>query len=128
MLRYITLLWQLFAHMMSWVYTEKHLIKIISGTMSKILTFSKSLFKLLSPTQNKNNRETKNFFQHFFQLHCCYFTLTAKNLSQFWSIEQRYTYRVLQKLQMKLMFLNVWAEPAVFGSTKIALKFKYIFK
>ena len=38
---------------------------------------------------------------------------------------QRYTYRVLQTIQMKLIFLCVWAEPAVLGSAKTALKFKY---
>jgi hypothetical protein len=37
---------------------------------------------------------------------------------------QRYTYRVLQTIQMKLILLCVWAEPAVLGSTKTALKFK----
>ena len=38
---------------------------------------------------------------------------------------QRYTYRVLQTIQMKLILLCVGAEPAVLGSTKSALKFKY---
>ena len=38
---------------------------------------------------------------------------------------QRYTYRVLQTIQMKLILLCVWAESAVLGSTKTALKFKY---
>ena len=38
---------------------------------------------------------------------------------------QRYTYRVLQTIQMKLILLCVWAEPAVLGSAKTALKFKY---
>ena len=38
---------------------------------------------------------------------------------------QRYTYRVLQTIQMKLIRLCVWAEPAVLGSAKTALKFKY---
>ena len=38
---------------------------------------------------------------------------------------QRYTYRVLQTIQMKLILLCVWAEPAVLGSNKTALKFKY---
>ena len=41
---------------------------------------------------------------------------------------QRYTYRVLQTIQIKLIRLCVWAEPAVLGSTKIALKFKLKFK
>jgi hypothetical protein len=39
--------------------------------------------------------------------------------------DQRYTYRVLQTIQMKLILLCVWAEPAILGSTKTALKFKY---
>ena len=36
-----------------------------------------------------------------------------------------YTYRVLQTIQMKLILLCVWAEWAVLGSAKTALKFKY---
>ena len=38
---------------------------------------------------------------------------------------QRYTYRVLQTIQMKLILLCVRAEPAVLGSAKTASKFKY---
>ena len=38
---------------------------------------------------------------------------------------QRYTYRVLQTIQMKLIILCVWAERAILGSDKTALKFKY---
>ena len=34
-------------------------------------------------------------------------------------------YRVLQTIQMRLKLLYVWAEPAVLGSAKTALKFKY---
>ena len=44
--------------------------------------------------------------------------------SGFPSLYQRYTYRVLQTIQMKLIPLCVWAEQAVLGSTKSALKFK----
>ena len=39
--------------------------------------------------------------------------------------EQRYTYRVLQTILMKLILLCVSAEWAVLGSAKTALKFKY---
>ena len=39
--------------------------------------------------------------------------------------KQRYTYRVLQTIQMKLIFVCVWAEPAILGSAKTALKFKF---
>ena len=38
---------------------------------------------------------------------------------------QRYTYRVLQPIQMNLTLLWVWAEWAVLGRAKTALKFKY---
>ena len=41
------------------------------------------------------------------------------------SLCQRYTYREIQTIQMKLILLCVWAEPAVLGSTKTALKLKY---
>ena len=40
----------------------------------------------------------------------------------------RYTYKVLQTTQMKLILLCVWAEPAVLGSIKTALKLKYEIK
>ena len=36
---------------------------------------------------------------------------------------QRCTYRVLQTIQVKLILLFVWAEPAVLDSGKSALKF-----
>ena len=42
-----------------------------------------------------------------------------------WTIQQRYTYRVLQTIQMKLILLWVWADRAVLGRAKTALKFKY---
>ena len=38
---------------------------------------------------------------------------------------ERQRYTVLQTIQMKLILLCVWAEPAVLGSAKTALKFKY---
>ena len=38
---------------------------------------------------------------------------------------QRYRYRVLQTIQMKHILLSVWAEQAVLGSAKTALRFKY---
>ena len=39
-------------------------------------------------------------------------------------VYQRYTYRVLQTIQMKLMLSYVWPELAVLGSTKTAQKLK----
>ena len=46
---------------------------------------------------------------------------------QIWllGLRQRYTYWVLQTIQMKPMLLCVWAEPDVWGSTKTALNLKY---
>ena len=41
---------------------------------------------------------------------------------------QRYTYRVLQTVQVKLILLCVWAEQAVLGNAKTELKFKYEIK
>ena len=40
-------------------------------------------------------------------------------------MSQSYIYQVLQTIQMKLILLCVWAEPAVLGSAKTALKFIY---
>ena len=45
--------------------------------------------------------------------------------SQAYILGQRYTHRVLQTIQMKLILLFVWAELAVLGSAKTILKFKY---
>ena len=45
--------------------------------------------------------------------------------NQGWINSQRYTYRVLQTIQMKIILLWVWAERAVLGRAKTALKFKY---
>ena len=57
--------------------------------------------------------------------HRSYYTTESKSF--WWDIfsfcSQRYTYRVLQIIQMKLLYF--WAEPAVLGRTKTALKFKY---
>ena len=41
------------------------------------------------------------------------------------SLDQRYTYSVIQTIWMKLILLCVWAKRAVLGSAKTALKFKY---
>ena len=41
------------------------------------------------------------------------------NMQMFWCFQS--TYRVLQTIQMKLILLCVWAEPAVLGSAKTAL-------
>ena len=38
---------------------------------------------------------------------------------------QRYTYRVLQTIQIKFILLCVWAEPAVLVSTTTTLELKY---
>ena len=56
---------------------------------------------------------------------CFVFIMWRKYLRHFWVVCQRYTYRVLQTIQMKLILLYVWAEPAVLGSTRTALKVKY---
>ena len=49
----------------------------------------------------------------------------AKGMKKKAEGKQRYTYRVLQTIQMKLILLWVWAERVVLGRTKTALKFKY---
>ena len=56
-----------------------------------------------------------NPFQHNNKADAIYKRLTS----------QRYTYRVLQTIQLKLIILCVWAEQAVLDSVKTALKFKY---
>ena len=44
---------------------------------------------------------------------------------QFSPFSQRYTYWVLQTIQMKLILLNVVAEGVLLESAKTALEFKY---
>ena len=46
-------------------------------------------------------------------------------LSDYPGPTQKYTYRVLQTIQMKLIFLWVWVEQAIMGRAKTALNFKY---
>ena len=38
---------------------------------------------------------------------------------------ERYIYRVLQTIQMRLILLCIWAEKAVLASARSTLKFKY---
>ena len=47
-----------------------------------------------------------------------------RTCEEWYELRQRYTYRVLQTIQMKLILLCVWAELAVL-STITALKFNY---
>ena len=44
---------------------------------------------------------------------------------EFLDARQRYTYRVLQTIQIELILLCVWAESVILGSAKTALKIKY---
>ena len=53
------------------------------------------------------------------------FGMGNRNILCTLSCAQRYTYRVLQTIQVKLILLCVLAEPAILGSTKTALRFKY---
>ena len=57
----------------------------------------------------------------FYMVKSCF----LKKHRGFSSLLQKYKYRVLQTIQMKLILLCVWAEPAVLGSTTTALNFKY---
>ena len=54
---------------------------------------------------------------HFLLLITSYLVTYTRN--------QRYTYRVLQTIQMKLIQICVWPERAILGSAKTVLKFKY---
>ena len=54
-----------------------------------------------------------------------YLTHEVSRSKSKWYGHQRYTYRVLQTIQLKLILLWVWAERAVLGRAKTALKFKY---
>ena len=54
-----------------------------------------------------------------------FFLCLATKFATFSCQNQRYTYRVLQTIQKKLILLCVWADPAILGSTKTALNFKY---
>ena len=60
-------------------------------------------------------------------LHSTYKYVLQQSKQGVWGLprDMHYTYRVLQTIQMKLILLCVWAEPAILGSTKTALKFKY---
>ena len=60
-------------------------------------------------------------WQHFGYLLLQQYT----SIHHIYSFDQRYTYRVLQTIQMKRILFCVLAGWAVLGSTKTGLKFKY---
>ena len=55
-------------------------------------------------------------------MHCMKNNVSSEIIQRLY---QRYTYRVLQAIQMKLVLLCVRAERAVLGIDKTALKFKH---
>ena len=69
--------------------------------------------KIYAPSFNLTNIATKQI------------TIAMNSLFVFSSLTQSYIYQVLQTIQMKLILLCVWAEPAVLGSAKTAVKFIY---
>ena len=75
----------------------------------KVDDFGISLDKIWSASRT-TEAQTGN------SLHC-----TAENSLPL----QSYIYQVLQTIQMKLILLCVWAEPAVLGSATNAVKFIY---
>ena len=62
---------------------------------------------------------------HSYQNFCGLVVMMPAFRTEDWGLIQRYTDRVLQTIQMKLTLLWVWAEWAVLGRAKTALKFKY---
>ena len=70
----------------------------------------------------KNHRKK---YQRFGSLKTVSFLIYQHLISHIWMYGQRYTYRVLQTIQIKLVLLCVWADPASLSSTKTALKLKY---
>ena len=85
-----------------WPYTVAHTIDCVC---SKML----------------NHGLNHGLFLSLFKLIPCHIHLIVLVLG----VGQRYTYRVLQTIQMKVILLSVWAEGAVLGRAKTALKFKY---
>ena len=101
------------------------------GRMANFLAFIASkIFRPMEPpyTYLKN---VSNNVAHF-DVSKIYETLKKNTLNFLWAkkhfqlcLTQRYTYRVLQTIQMKLILLCVWAEWAILGSAKTGLRFKY---
>ena len=69
------------------------------------------------------NQMNKNLDRNFCYKDYCQQGETLKFM--FSKKAQSYIYQVLQTIQMKLILLCVWAESAVLGSAKTALKFIY---
>ena len=67
----------------------------------------------------------KNGWSKFVALFIKWVVSNLKCKGSISGVSQRYTYRVLQTIQMQLILLCVWAEWAILGSAKTALKFKY---
>ena len=88
--------------------TTKFIFKIITDLYHFFVYSSTSPVRILSDTRwQQNSLNISKEFQSY--------------LISAWN--QRYTYRVLQTIQMKLILLCVWAERAILGSAKTALKF-----
>ena len=93
--------------------------------MCHVLIF---LFSKLHFSAPRISLVNHNHFHKTFQylLSSLFAELQDISTPDFSTPSQRYTtYRVLQTIQMKLILLCVWAEPAALGSIKTALKFKY---
>ena len=86
---------------------------VTDGLKRALKSFGNALGKDLS----RNGRNTSTIF-------ILNFSPRSTLRVDFLDHNQRYTYRVLQTIQMKLTLLCVWAKRAVLGSAKTALKFK----
>ena len=96
-------------------------LEAIDGNKTKLIVIANVVWDKQTILKSKIETETINGMKK-------YYDVVEKELIS--SINeagknQRYTYRVLQTIQTKLILLCVWAELAVLGSTKTALKFKY---
>ena len=96
--------------------------RCLSGRLSLIFIFGEIRFysqRYFNPLPHKANNVNTLFPNLLFDR-------ARRSIRKLLSeCNQRYTYRVLQTIQMKLILLCVWAEPAVLGSTNTALKFNY---
>ena len=102
--------------------------KRIGGTWEELEDYAWKLADPLGRIPDHSRTGTKRIdvnygkkSNKFFDTYTKYFDTVQFSLQ----LIQRYTYRVLQTIQLKLILSWVWAERAVLGRAKTALKFKY---
>ena len=116
---YIKELWKQMGTLDLWGYERNKKKLTFQIFLLSFFLFRVFIMAWMKLRQNEHNKETQ------IEFHAWGMDLWSCVASSFLGYRQSYTYHVLQTIQIELILLCVWAEPAVLGSAKTTLKFKY---